>query len=306
MMMSTILAALHILGTCLVGGALGVYWLSLWLTLSLKCNLVQLAFVGCQSCPCALDGSCTSDNLNNDAQCAGCQALSTSLCQPAVQTQNQYILAVTGPATLVAMAFAALYSLLAIRRWELRRGALEAKKQAAGLAVDQQTRLVLAGDKPTITPGTLSDMVSFLLETGEKRCIAVADRCRRALLDRGFELQVRKGLPPMKVNQKKVPSKATTSLGTSGGSGIGLSSSSTSKSGTANVTSGEVSINVDGTEYNSESMMHTLEDYATLQKDNYSQQQQKQQPSPPHSFTSSPTVLRSFNGHSSGLGSSKR
>jgi len=265
---------------------------------------VQLAFVGCQSCPCALDSSCTSDTLSNDAQCAGCHALSTNLCQPAVQTQNQYILAFIGPATLIAMAIAALYSLLAIRRWELLRGALEAKKQAAGLAIDQQTRLVLAGDKPTITPGTLSDLVSFLLETGEKRCIAVADRCRRALLDRGFELQVRKGLPPMKVNQKKVPSKTTTSLGTSGGSGVGLSSSSLPpRSGTADGTSGDVLINVGGTEYNSEYMMYTQEDYATLQKGNNSQQQQQ---SPPHSLTSSPTLLRPINGHSGGLQSNKR
>lgn len=191
------MCGLHLVASLVFGVALGGYWLLLWLTLTLQCNIIQTSFTGCDACACAVDNTCTFAQLN-EVPCKGCNAPSAAVCGAVNKTLIQYLLAFSGPAILISTCIAASYGFLALRRWELRRSALEAKKQAAGLAVDQQTRLVIAGDKPTITPGTLSDLVSFLLDSGEKRCIMVADKCRRALLERGFDLPVRKGLPSLK------------------------------------------------------------------------------------------------------------
>lgn len=67
--------------------------------------------------------------------------------------------------------------------------------QATSVAVEQQTRLIAAGDKPTVTPGTLSDWVSLLLncpdDHDDEACLAMATRCLNALRGRGYELPVK-------------------------------------------------------------------------------------------------------------------
>jgi len=70
-----------------------------------------------------------------------------------------------------------------------------ARVQATVVAVEQQTRLIAAGDKPTVTPGTLSDWVSSLLASEDDVGHLAGERCMNALRGRGYEL-------PIKINGK--------------------------------------------------------------------------------------------------------
>lgn len=49
-------------------------------------------------------------------------------------------------------------------------------------AVDQQTALVEAGDKPTVTPGQLAGWVGRLLDFGEPDCAAIGDKVMHGAL----------------------------------------------------------------------------------------------------------------------------
>jgi len=98
-----------------------------------------------------------------------------------------------GLGALVSALPALCYDVQILMAVAARRAASAAKLQALAVAVEQQTRLIAAGDKPTVTPGTLSDWVSGLLATRDKAFVNTAERCRLALRGRGYELPVKVG-----------------------------------------------------------------------------------------------------------------
>jgi hypothetical protein len=59
---------------------------------------------------------------------------------------------------------------------------------AIRIFVEQQSRLVASGDKPTCTPGTLAEWVADLDRSGHAPCQESADKCRYILQQRGFDL----------------------------------------------------------------------------------------------------------------------
>jgi hypothetical protein len=191
---STALTVVHLVFATLTGAALGAYCTAWWFVLQLQCSVAQGAFAGCASpaCPCAAAAACSAAELAAPG-CAACEAPPAELCAAVHRQYNIYLLAFTGLAALLAALPALVLDVQVLTAGAARRGAAAARKQAMRVAVDQQTRLVLAGDKPTVTPGTLGDWVSSLLAAGDPVLGASAEKCRGALRARGFELPLRGG-----------------------------------------------------------------------------------------------------------------
>ena len=70
-----------------------------------------------------------------------------------------------------------------------------ARKTGIQVHVETQTRLLAAGDTPTVTPGTLQDMVSELLFVcDDPSCHVTANKCRFVLKERGYELPLNRNI----------------------------------------------------------------------------------------------------------------
>ena len=61
-----------------------------------------------------------------------------------------------GLATVICLAAPAAYSALVLARSEAGRAVTAAKQQMVAWSVDAQTQLIVAGDKPTVTPAMLA------------------------------------------------------------------------------------------------------------------------------------------------------
>ena len=57
---------------------------------------------------------------------------------------------------MLAIAIPVWLSILALHASLASHAAVQGRRQALRVGIDQQTRLIVAGDKPTVTPGTLS------------------------------------------------------------------------------------------------------------------------------------------------------
>ena len=78
--------------------------------------------------------------------------------------------------------------------------------QATRVFVDQQSRLVAAGDKPTCTPGTLAEWVADLDRSGHASCQKSAEKCRYILQQRGFDLNIYSGSRTSVTQEKRLSS----------------------------------------------------------------------------------------------------
>ncbi|KAL4423443.1 hypothetical protein ABPG77_005395 [Micractinium sp. CCAP 211/92] len=189
------LLAFHVAACCMLGAALGGFDTAFWYQLATRCTTSQLAFLGCSQCSCAGSSTCTAQDFASDPTCHGCTAYPREACAPALQQSNKFLLAFTGLTALAFLAIPVFYSLLVLCRLEGSHAAAAAKRQMVAFAVDQQTALVEAGEKPSVTPPMLASWVGFLLDSGEPDCTAVGDNCRNALAGRGFDLPIARKKP---------------------------------------------------------------------------------------------------------------
>lgn len=176
-----------VLGTLLVAAFAG-YSTAWWFVLQLQCNIAQRSFTGCESCPCAATGTCAAVDLASGA-CAQCFAPRADLCAGVHSTYNMYLLAFNGCTALFWALPTLCVDVQVLIAGSARRGSEASRLEALRVGVEQQTRLIAAGDKPTVTPGTLSDWVTALLGGGP-RAKAAAEQCRVALRARGYELPI--------------------------------------------------------------------------------------------------------------------
>lgn len=116
-------------------------------------------------------------------------------------------LVLQGLASVVCLALPVCFSILVLVRSEAARALRAARHQAVAFAVDTQTSLVLAGDKPTVTPQMLAEWVGYLLDVaeqeGDEGCGLVAERCRASLAQRGYNLPVVRAPQPAQGRQQK-------------------------------------------------------------------------------------------------------
>lgn len=188
---SCTLTIVHIVANALLNIALAGYITAWSFILRLQCSISQASFFGCSpsSCPCAGAQSCNAVELTY-AGCVSCKSPYADMCAAVNQSQSVYLLSFWGLAVLFAAAptlYLDIYILITASR---HQATLLSHLQATSIAVEQQTRLISAGDKPTVTPGTLSDWVSDLISSEESRYITVAEKCRGALRKRGYELPI--------------------------------------------------------------------------------------------------------------------
>ncbi|KAL4440018.1 hypothetical protein ABPG75_003019 [Micractinium tetrahymenae] len=185
-----VLLAFHVAACCMLGAALGGFDTAFWYQLATRCATTQAAFLGCSQCSCADSSTCTAADFASDPTCLSCTAYPAEACTPVLQQNNKFLLAFTGLTALAFLATPAFYSLLVLCRLEGSNAAAAAKRQMVAFAVDQQTALVEAGEKPSVTPAMLASWVGFLLDTDVPDCAAIGENCRNALAGRGFELPI--------------------------------------------------------------------------------------------------------------------
>ena len=130
--------------------------------------------------------------------CAACEAPREEVCAAVHDSYNMYLLAFTGLTLVVAAIPVLIVDILVMMASIARHAATAARLAAVRVGVEQTTRLISAGDKPTVTPGTLTDWVSALLSRGDASAVAVADKCRKELRKRGYELPVHGVAAPAK------------------------------------------------------------------------------------------------------------
>ncbi|PSC68654.1 solute carrier family 25 member 33 [Micractinium conductrix] len=187
---SNALLALHAALCCMLGAGLAGWDTAFAFQLDTRCETRQVAFAGCDSCTCAQDNTCTAALLANDPTCSSCVAYPSEVCIPALRTQNKMMMSFMGLAALVFLALPAFYSLLVLVRQEAGNTAAAAKRTLVSFSVDQQTALVEAGEKPSVTPPMLGAWVGFLLDCGDAECVTTGEKCRAALASRGFDLPI--------------------------------------------------------------------------------------------------------------------
>ena len=192
------LTLLHLVTTTVFSAASAAYTTAWWFVLQLQCSVAQSSYSGCNpaSCPCVTTNSCTGGDLAT-VGCKGCLAPRLDVCHPvAAHPYNQYLLAFTGLLILVAAIPVVITDVLVLRSIEARHTASKARVVAVRVGVEQQVRLISAGDKPTVTPGTLKNWVTelFMSKCSGQGDKIVAETCVVALQRRGYELPLPHGL----------------------------------------------------------------------------------------------------------------
>lgn len=189
---SAALTLIHLVGGTVFTAVIAAYTTAWWFVLHLQCSLAQAAYQGCDpdACPCLADGTCSGGDLTTPV-CAACMAPRAEACAPVLENGAvTYILALNGLVIALASTPALCADVIVLLAAAARRGGSAARLAALRVGVEQQARLILAGDKPTVTPGTLKDWVAELLLRGDAGARAVAQGCRKALRARGYELPV--------------------------------------------------------------------------------------------------------------------
>jgi hypothetical protein len=199
---STILVLVHLVSGALFSAAVAAYSTAWWLVLELQCSIAQQSYQGCDpvACPCAATDSCSAGDLAANGACAACKAPREEVCDPVHQEITRFTLAFTGLTILVFALPVLCIDVQVLILGAARRAARNARLAAIRVGVEQQNRLISAGDKPTVTPGTLTDWVATLLVHGDAAAKFVAEKCRAVLRARGYEL-------PVKGAGKKMPMK---------------------------------------------------------------------------------------------------
>ena len=192
---SSILTLVHLVTGSLFSAAVAAYSTAWWFVLQLQCSISQQSYQGCDTvaCPCAATDSCSASDFAANGACAACKAPRAEVCDPVHQTYTMYTLAFTGLAVLIFSLPVLCIDVHILMVGAARRAAKTARIAAIRVGVEQQNRLISAGDKPTVTPGTLTDWVAILLAHGDAATKFVAEKCRAALRSRGYELPVKGG-----------------------------------------------------------------------------------------------------------------
>lgn len=190
---STVLILIHLVSGALFTAAVAAYSTAWWFILELQCSIAQQSYQGCDpaTCPCAATDSCSAGDLAATGACAACKAPREEVCDPVHQANVKFTLAFTGLIMLVLALPVLCIDVQVLMLGAARRAARTARVAAIRVGVEQQNRLISAGDKPTVTPGTLTDWVATLLAHGDAVTKFVAEKCRAALRARGYELPVK-------------------------------------------------------------------------------------------------------------------
>jgi hypothetical protein len=190
---SGVLTLVHLVSGTLCTASLAAYSTAWWFILQLQCSIAQQSYQGCDpvACPCAATDTCSAGDLAASGPCAGCKAPREEVCDPLHQNYIIFILSFTGLAILVFSLPVLCVDVQVLMVGAARKSARTARIAAIRVGVEQQNRLISAGDKPTVTPGTLTDWVATLLAHGDVATKFVAEKCRAALRARGYELPVK-------------------------------------------------------------------------------------------------------------------
>lgn len=170
--------------------AVAVY-MGWFFSLQHACQIRQVAMTGCDQCPCAQTNSCTIDYLQEDENCAECSALSSGGCHLFTSVGVIHILLLVIGALFWAcsMISTGMNIVLAFSERYFRTKRI-AREVALSLYVDQQAKLLAAGDRPTVTPSLLQSWISELLMSSDSDCKNSATLCSISLQRRGYTMKL--------------------------------------------------------------------------------------------------------------------
>lgn len=186
----TRLLFLHLICEVLLVAVVSSVSVSWYFTLRNSCSMSQKYSFGCEICPCAQDDSCTDADMVNMEGCGSCEAISVEACDAFRSSAYNLAISLCGLVILLAGIPAICMDIVLIKKRVYHYISLCARRNAVKLFVDQQTRLLSAGDAPTVTPGTLHDwIVELELEESYPPCQTAAQACRSVLQQRGFVMK---------------------------------------------------------------------------------------------------------------------
>jgi hypothetical protein len=183
---------MHAAGAISLNGiAVSVYmdWLFL---LQHACQQRQSSMLGCDTCTCAQEDSCgINPSVAVDLDCQSCFSLPVYQCTWLIHKDGWFYVLLCSIAAIMWILASVLISLeiALIINWTYSTAKKIGMEAAISLLVDQQTRILAAGDKPTVTPGTLRSWVSQLLLSDSPQCHSSAVLCQLTLNRRGYSLK---------------------------------------------------------------------------------------------------------------------
>lgn len=155
------------------------------------CQLRQVAMIGCDECPCAQTESCTISDFQEDGNCAECTAMPSSGCMLFTTVGLTHILLlVIGAVFWLCSIISAVVNLASFLNQFQESHKRMVRDVGLSLYIDHQTKLLAAGDAPTVSPSLLQSWVSELLMSSDIECKNSATLCCKSLKRRGYTLAV--------------------------------------------------------------------------------------------------------------------
>lgn len=161
-----------VVGGGALSAALAGWETAFWLIMRLECSAIE---------PALPEDACSVLTVSSISMCLAFMGLTGLL------------------STLPSLVLAS--RLLSNRRADVQRTV--ARRDAVVFAVATQSAIVLAGDKPSVTPQVLMDWVSHLLASDDPQAVSTALVCKSALARRGFDLMA--ATPSMRPLSRGLP-----------------------------------------------------------------------------------------------------
>ncbi|GAX82777.1 hypothetical protein CEUSTIGMA_g10203.t1 [Chlamydomonas eustigma] len=107
----SLILGLHCIFAVSIAGGLGGLHVSTLHTFLMQCSEAQSSSLGCNTCACAVAGTCTQELLSSEDACSACQALGTEICSDINSYSFQVMLLCMGLSICAPIAVPAVYSL---------------------------------------------------------------------------------------------------------------------------------------------------------------------------------------------------
>uniref|UniRef100_A0A061R957 Uncharacterized protein n=1 Tax=Tetraselmis sp. GSL018 TaxID=582737 RepID=A0A061R957_9CHLO len=181
--------ASHIVFGGMLGAALGLYSVAIYYDMRVRCEIMQAAYVGCAGCTCALQNSCTKDDLSAEG-CQNCAAWPSEVCD---SIAGFSLTSVIGLAAVLLTCAPVAVNLVLLLRMEAQTG--EAFKTMKGMdtaELEHQMELLTVGAEPTARPTSINLLIDRVRDHGDYR---LADKAQAAL---NVYRAVKRGPPALK------------------------------------------------------------------------------------------------------------
>lgn len=169
------LVAFHVILGGMLGAGIGLYSVIMYYDMTVRCEVMQAAYVGCSGCECALQNKCSKDDLMTEA-CSSCAAWPNEVCEAVTAFSLTSIMG------LLAVIFTSVpvgVNLLLLLRMEAQTGeAFKTMRNMDTSELEHQMELLAVGADPTARPTSINLLIDRVKDHGDTR---LADKASAAL-----------------------------------------------------------------------------------------------------------------------------